>query len=267
MFELTAAAITLACLLLSYLFGLYVNRRIPRHWRSSEMIGVVRLVIGTLVTFAALILGLLTNSVKSSFDSTSGNLRVFASEIIGLDHLLRAYGSEADPMRALLRSYLNDAIAQTWPNESPPAGTGAQLASKSNPASSGLENAAQGSLLYEIETAIRSLEPHNNVQIQIAQDARATMRRLIERRWAIIESQHVSIPGPFLVIMIFWLAVVFASFGLNNTPGLLVHVTVVLAAISLTSVVYLILDMESAFTGPITVSSAPLRDALAHLGN
>ncbi len=266
MFELRTAAITLACLLLSYWLGLYANALLPRHRRSAETIGVVRAVIGTLITFAALILGLLTNSVKSSFNSTDGNVRVFAAEIIRLDQLLRAYGPEADPMRAILRSYVSDAIAQSWPNELPPTGARPGSAPKPNRVASVLENIAQGEMLYGIEAGIRSLDSHNGEQLQIAQDARATMRRVIERRWAIIESQRSSIPGPFLVILIFWLMVIFASFGLNGMHGLLVHVTVSLAAVSLSSVIYLILDLDSAMTGLISVSSTPLRDALAHLG-
>src|SRR5690349_13568247 len=75
-----------------------------------------------LVTLAALVLGLLTTSVKSSFDTVANDLRSFGVTIIQLDGRLREYGPEVDEARTLLRSYTAAAIASTWSTEPPPPG-------------------------------------------------------------------------------------------------------------------------------------------------
>ena len=42
--------------------------------------------------------------------------------MIELDAQLREYGSEAEPIRGLLRRYTAAAIADTWPSEPAPSG-------------------------------------------------------------------------------------------------------------------------------------------------
>jgi hypothetical protein len=67
---------------------------------------VVRVVMTMLVTFTSLVMGLLTVSVKNSFEAANGDMGILASEIVRLDHLLREYGPEADSVRGLLRPWV-----------------------------------------------------------------------------------------------------------------------------------------------------------------
>ena len=71
---------------------------------------------------------------------------------------------------------------------------------------------------------------------------------------------------PFLVVVIFWLAVLFASFGLFAPPNATVIVTLFVCALSVSGAIFLILELAEPFGGLIQVSSAPLREAFAHLG-
>ncbi len=48
--------------------GFYVNSRLPEKHRSKDTIELVGLAISLLVTFTAIVLGLLTTSVKTGFD-------------------------------------------------------------------------------------------------------------------------------------------------------------------------------------------------------
>ena len=75
------------------------------------------------MTFAALVLGLLTGSVKSSFDKVGNDLRGLAVQLIQLDRSLREWGTETQPTRDLLRAYTAAAIATTWTREPKPPGT------------------------------------------------------------------------------------------------------------------------------------------------
>src|SRR5271154_6019550 len=118
MTELSGAAILLG----GSALGVLVQPFLSEHHRSQETTDLIRLVVTMLVTFAALVLGLLTSSVKTSFDTVDNDLRSFSINLIQLDRLLGQYGSETDAARSLLRSYTAAAIASTWATEPKPAG-------------------------------------------------------------------------------------------------------------------------------------------------
>jgi hypothetical protein len=59
--------------------------------------------------------------------------------------------------------------------------------------------------------------------------------------------------------------VIFLSFGLIAPRNALALVTITLGAVSIASAIYVIVDLDTPFTGPIVISSMPLRDTLEHL--
>jgi len=88
----------------------------------------------------------------------------------------------------------------------------------------------------------------------------------MQTRWRLVEEAGSSISTPFLVILVFWLGVVFASFGLNAPRSLLSYTTIALGAVSVASAIFLILDLDTPFDGIFSVSSEPMRHALTYLG-
>lgn len=120
--ELGGAAILLLILLGGSAVGVSIRPFLSERHRSRETTDLIQLVLTMLVTFAALVLGLLTSSVKASFDTIDTDLRGLSIQLIQLDRSLREYGSEADPPRALLRSYTAAAIASTWTEDPKPPG-------------------------------------------------------------------------------------------------------------------------------------------------
>jgi hypothetical protein len=99
-----------------------IRRLLPEEHKAQETVQLVQLVNGMLVTFAALMLSLLTASAKADFDTVTDDFHVFASDLIQLDTVLRTYGGEGDQARELLRSYTAATIASTWPHERLPPG-------------------------------------------------------------------------------------------------------------------------------------------------
>ena len=71
---------------------------------------------------------------------------------------------------------------------------------------------------------------------------------------------------PFLVVLVFWLTILFISFGLFAPPNATVIATLFVCALSVSGAIFLILELDQPFEGLIRISSAPLRNALAHLG-
>jgi len=67
------------------------------------------------------------------------------------------------------------------------------------------------------------------------------------------------------VVLVFWLTVVFASFGLNAPRNILSYTVIALGGLAIASAIFVILDMDTPFGGLFSVSSQPMRDALAQL--
>jgi hypothetical protein len=235
-----------------------------RH-RSRDTIELVQLVVTMMVTFAALVLGLLTSSAKSSFDTVETDIRGYAVELIQLNRCLREYGPETEPTRALLRVYTAAAIATTWTTEPPPPGDYYPTTLPVSRFGSRIESSALATVLEQIEFSVRRLNPADPVQRSLAAKCVSVFDALLQQRWKVIQEAHPSIAQPFYVVLVFWLGVVFLSFGLTTPRNALAFTILALGAVSIASVVFVILELDTPFGGFIAVPSEPLRDALVHM--
>jgi hypothetical protein len=261
--ELGGAVILLLILLGGSAVGVSIRPFLSERHRSRETTDLIQLVLTMLVTFAALVLGLLTSSVKASFDAIDTDLRGLSIQLIQLDRSLRLYGSEADPPRALLRSYTAAAIASTWTADPKPPGNYYPRQVSPPPSSGSIEATSLGDMLAQVETDIRALDPEDPMHRRLALTCINQFELLMRARWKLIEEAHSSISMPFYIVLAFWLVIIFASFGLTAPRNMLSYVTILLGALSIASVVFVILDLDTPFSGIFMVSSQPLRDALA----
>lgn len=67
--EIGLASLFLVILAGASVIGMWLQDRLKEHHRSRDTTESVRMVIGMVVTFAALVLGLLVTSVKADFDN------------------------------------------------------------------------------------------------------------------------------------------------------------------------------------------------------
>jgi hypothetical protein len=89
----------------------------------------------------------------------------------------------------------------------------------------------------------------------------------MQTRWRLVEETGSSISTPFYIVLVFWLAVVFGSFGLHAPRNALSYASILLGGISIASVILVILELDTPFQGLFTVSSQPMRNALANLSH
>lgn len=266
MTELGGAAILLFLLLAGSAFGILIRPFLSERHRSRETTDLIQLVLTMLVTFAALVLGLLTSSVKASYDEINNDLRSFSIQLIQLDRSLREYGSDANAARELLRSYIAAAIASTWTGEPKPRGDYYPKQVSPPPSSGSIEAASLGDMLAQVEADLRRLEPQDPLHRRLALTILNNFEQIMRLRWRLIEEAHSSISMPFYIVLAFWLLIIFASFGLSAPRNVLSYVTIVLGALSIASVVFVILDLDTPFSGLFMVSSEPMREALAQFG-
>ena len=191
---------------------------LPDPHLSSDSKDVIKMGTGLIATMSALVLGLLIASAKSTLDAQRTGFQQMATNVVLLDRTLARYGPEATPARGMLRETVAAAIDRLWPADRSPA------AGLDSP-----EITVNGNALYE---AIRDLSPKTDAQrasqaqaIQIAADMART-------RWLLSQRDDGSIPKPFLAILVFWLSVLFISFGLFSPRNATVIVVLVICALS-----------------------------------
>jgi hypothetical protein len=250
----------LAALVCASAFGVNLQRRLDDRHKTRETGDHVRLIISILVTFTAVVLGLLISNVKSSFDQFDSRLRGFAGDITELDVRLREFGDDAAPIRAQLRTYVAAAIADTWRNEPPPSGDYPKFS-----AAPSLERKQLGELLIKADIAIRKLDPTDTFHKHLAAQMENRMSDTMAQRRLLIETAHDTITWPLLAAMTAWLVIVFAVFGIIAPRNVVVYATIMLCALSFSSAIFFILELDTPTDGFIYVSSEPLRDALQHI--
>ena len=87
-----------------------------------------------------------------------------------------------------------------------------------------------------------------------------------QTRLLLAAQKNNSVSLPMLVVLVAWLAIIFISFWFFAPRNLTVIVSLLVSAVSVSGAVFLILEMYSPYAGLIHVSGAPIRAALAHLG-
>jgi hypothetical protein len=256
-------ALVIALLFGSSAAGFWLRQTLADHHFNRDTVDSMRLVIGMLVTFAALVLGLLTTTVKARFDSQTDILRGYAIQLIELDLRLREYGPDTAAARHQLRDYTAAAIASTWPGEAPPSGHITTIPSCQTTKS--IECAGLGILLLNVDQTIESLTPANATHAHIADALRARMSTTMQTRWTLIETAYSTVSWPFLALLVFWLMIVFVMFGLSAPRNRVIYATIFFCSLSIASALFLVLDFDTPYDGLLTLPSQPLRDALAHM--
>jgi len=250
MSSLVIGGIVFACVFAGAVLGLVVRSMLPDHHRSAESKDAIKLVMGLLATMAALVLGLLIGSAKGSYDTQSNEVTQLAANVALLDRALAHYGPEAKDSRDLLRRSVARMVDQMWPKSGSEA---AEL----NPAATGAEG------LYD---KIQALSPQSEVQRSLRAEALRIATDVGRTRSLLFAQAGRSIPLPFLLILVFWVAVIFVSFGLFAPFNTTVVTALFVGALSVSGAIFLILELDQPFQGLIQISSASLRSILANLG-
>jgi hypothetical protein len=249
MSALTVALLIFGCVFGGALLGLLLRGVLPGHHLSAESKDVVKMGTGLIGTMAALVLGLLVASAKSSYDSQANELTEASARVLMLDRVLAHYGPEARDARELLRQAVSRMIERLWATDAP---------------TSTRPTTAEGEALYD---SIQQLAPANEAQRAVRAQAQQIALDLGRTRMLLYAQQGSSISVPFLVVVVSWITIIFISFGLFAPRNLTVIITLLLCALSVAGAMFLILELDHPFQGLIQLSDAPLRNALSLLGS
>ena len=122
-------------------------------------------------------------------------------------------------------------------------------------------------MLESIQDKILDLEPKNPRQTYLRTLCLTLTSTIIQARWSLETLTAQSIPVPFLVLLVFWLSIVFASFGLFAPPNPTTIVMLVLCAVAVSGGIYFIEELDNPASGLIQVSPDAMRKAANEIAN
>jgi len=244
--------VTLVCVFGGALLGLFLRSVLPEHHLREDSKDVVKLVTGLIATLSALVLGLLIASAKSSFDTVNDGFSDSTARVLLVDRVLAQYGPEAKEVRDLVRRAVAQRLRQVFPDETAPGAA--------------MEALRGSAALEEVQTRVRALAPGNDTQRALQSRALQILGDLEQARWLTFERSFGSTPPVFLVVLVSWLAAMFASFGLFAPRNATALAALLSGALSVSTAIFLIEEMNHPLDGIIAISSAPMHDALTILG-
>lgn len=231
------------------MIGMFGARWLPDGHLSDATRNAVSVSVAIIGTLAALVLGLMTSTASSAFTERSNAVRAISVDIIRIDRVLKRYGPDADAPRAKLALYTEAKTRELFPAPGQAAASGD----------------ATVEMLEAMETAVLELAPTDPTRTWLRSQAITLCGGLFEARWLLVQQSGTSIPLPFLVLLIFWLSVVFCSFGLFAPFNGTVIAALFLCSVGVSGGIFMILELGSPFSGLVHVSDQPMREALAEL--
>ena len=120
-------------------------------------------------------------------------------------------------------------------------------------------------LLEHVREAIRALKPIDADQKSLQDQAIDVNFNLLRQRWLLIEQQGPSVQRVVLVILVSWVTVIFASFGMNAPRNGTVLAAFLICSLAIGGAIFLILEMDRPLDGVMQISSWPMENALAHM--
>jgi hypothetical protein len=231
------------------LLGIFGARRLPKHHLSNETRTAVSVSAAIVGTLSALVVGLMISTASSSFSTRSNEVTAISIDLLRINRMMQRYGPEADDVRAKLRIYAAAKMQELFPTSGEAAKT----------------TEATVRMMESTQDAILSLAPTDETHRWLRSQALMLSDNLLQARWLLAEQAGSGIPLPFLILLIFWLAIVFASFGLFAPLNTTAVAALCLCSMAVSGGITMILELNSPFSGLVRVSAEPMRQALAQI--
>ena len=247
---LIIGVIVFAVLLIGALVGYALRRYLPKRYLCEETKSTVSISMAVVATFSALVLGLLISNASTSFNALGGEVTTLSAQILRLDRLLGRYGPETGLARETLRQYAELKTDDLFPDD---------------PADLGLADPETYQLLQELEDSILALKPTNARDKWWVDQAMTLAGKIGDTRWLLTQQVGQGTPKTFVALLVFWLTLLFASFGLFAPRNLTSAVTLTLCAAAVAGAIGMILELEQGFGRMVQISAEPMHHAVKTL--
>ena len=252
MSELSIAAMVFACCFGAAIAGVCLGRIIPDRHLDSDSKDTVKLVMGLIATMAALVLSLLIASAKNSFDAQQTGLEQLATNVIELDHDLAALGPETKDIREGIRRAMIGLHDRVW------SGQGATTET--------IDPRAMAEFHDAMGAAIQSFPANTDTQQYERKAAFDLARTIAHTRLLLFVETTATISAPLLVILVLWVSTLFLGFGLFARLNPTVYGSFFVGSVCVAAAIFLILELNSPFSGLMRLSDGPVRYAISRVG-
>ncbi|MGZ5872138.1 MAG: bestrophin-like domain [Bradyrhizobium sp.] len=240
-----------ACIFGGTFLGIYVRHRLPDRHLSGDTKDIVRQGTGLIATLASLVLGLLIASANGKYETQSSQIKQLTANVVLLDNTLDLYGQDAVPLRTLLRREIGVLTDRIWAENRPSFGNAKPFEASS--------------LGLSVYTELLKLVPKTDAQRFLQARATDTLIDIGKTRLLLFTNAGNSIPFPFLIVLVGWLALIFASISLFAESNVRTIAILCVFSFAASAAIFLILELSQPFTGLLMISDQPLRDALSAL--
>ena len=249
---LIVGLIVFAVVLAGALVGWTTKQRLPKHHLTEETKNVVSVSMAVVATVSALVLGLLISNANTKFSVLEGEVTALSAEILRLDQILHQYGPDTNPARETLREYAEQKTDDLFPKE---------------PANVRLGNPSTYELLQRLEDSLLAMKPATPRDQWWLGQAMSLAGKMGDIRWLLAQQIGQGTPKAFVALLVFWLALLFFSFGLFAPRNATVIAVLGVCALSVACAIFLIIELDRSFEGLLQISGAPMRAALARLSH
>ena len=228
---------------------MWLRRFLPEHHLSPESRDTVKLAMGLVATMSALLLGLLVNSAKTSYDTTRMQVMQVASKFALVDRVLGIYGPRAAEVRDQLPALIEESTRQIWQGD-----TTIPLQRK--------PSYEVGNAFY---TALLRLEARDDTERTLKAQAVNLILELGQLRSLMSAESTPSLSKPMLIVVVLWLVMIFLSFSLLAPSNTTANIALFASALCAAGAVLLILELTRPFGGLMRISNEPML-AVLHEG-
>ena len=239
--------ISFVALVIGIAAGMLLRKRIPADELSAGPKEVIRLGAGFLATLSAVLISLMIASAKNSYDTQAAHFRTLAAYLVETDQLLVQYGPETTQIRILMRQAVPAAVDRIWREK--------RAANQDSAFTS-------ASLAEQINSVVATLAPANDAQRALKRRIEEASNEIAKTRLLMFADGDRAIQTPFLLILVFWLAVVLASYVLFVEPSRVVIAALLVFALSISSALFLMADLSQPFVGLMQLPKEELRNTL-----
>lgn len=244
MTAVTVALGTLIVILVGICFGAFLRVNLPKAYLGTKTSDTVKLAAGIIATLAALTLGLLIASAKTSYDASIAQIHQIAAGSILSDRLLMLYGGDAaHAARLELREVIPQFTDHIWAESSSKA--------QKEP----FEAVAESD---NYVNAIYALNPQTDVEKAIRERIVAATLRIANARLALFTKMNTLPPLPLLVVLAFWFAVLFAAYSMHAEINIITVIALIMCAASVAGAMFLLFQMSNPFSGVMAIPRVDL---------
>jgi hypothetical protein len=219
------------------LAGRLIRARLPEAHLSSDSKDSVKVSLGLVATMTALLLGLLVSSAKGGFDQQRQGILQVSGKVMFLGRVLSAIGPDAAPARAHAHEFVQEMTGTFW------SGTSSDVTE------------AKGRAAYE---AILRLAPSDDLQRAAKAEAAKLMVEVGQLRMGLAVQAGSAVPLPLFGAVMLWLALIFLGFSTIAPANRTTTLFLLSAALSVAVAIYLVLELDQAFSGLIQISPEPM---------